>query len=546
MLRGRKDVNDPNLAKNEADSPSSKHVERTVNDKGDARIRLARPYILAMTVIVSIGGFIFGFDTGMISGMLEMEDFLKRFHDLGVQPDKNLADPYAFSNVRAGTIVALLSIGTLLGALLSAPVADTFGRKICIIFWNIVFIVGMIVQIATETAWYQIAIGRLVAGLGVGGLSVLTPMYMSETAPRQIRGSMVASYQLAITFGILISYIINFGTEAILSPASWRIPIGVGLIWPVLMILGIFFFPESPRWDFRHGNTERATATVARSYGVTQDHWEVKRELREIRLKFEAETAGDKKWHEIFTGPRMAYRTLLGIVLQALQQLTGANFFFYYGTTIFQSTGLNNSYVTSIILGAVNFGMTFPGLYVVEKAGRRKALIAGALWMFMCFMVFSSVGHFVLDRNDPTATPTAGTTMVVFACLFIAGYAMTWGPVIWVVVGELFPTRYRTMCMGISSASNWIWNFLISFFTPFITSAIDFRYGYIFAACSFVAAPIVFFFLEEHQGRTLEEIDTMYVTHVPPRKSSRWEPPREEDLVTAEKVVDGRVEGVNV
>jgi SP family sugar:H+ symporter-like MFS transporter len=140
----------------------------------------------------------------MISGMLEMEDFLKRFHDLGVQPDKNLPDPYAFTNVRAGTIVALLSIGTLLGALLSAPVADTFGRKICIIFWNIVFIVGMIVQIATETAWYQIAIGRLVAGLGVGGLSVLTPMYMSETAPRQIRGSMVASYQLAITFGILI------------------------------------------------------------------------------------------------------------------------------------------------------------------------------------------------------------------------------------------------------------------------------------------------------------------------------------------------------
>jgi sugar porter (SP) family MFS transporter len=379
-----------------------------------------------------------GFDTGQISGFLEMPDFLERFHDLGDQPNKDLPNPYAFSNVRAGTIVALLSIGTLLGALLSAPVADTFGRKVCIIFWNIVFIVGVIIQIATETAWYQIAIGRLIAGLGVGGLSVLTPMYMSETAPRQIRGTMVSSYQLNITFGILVAYLINFGTEAILSPASWRIPMGVGFIWPAIMIAGIIFLPESPRWDYRHGNIERATATVARSYGVTQGHWEVKREMGEIKKKFDAETAGTKKWHEIFTGPRMAYRTLLGVTLQALQQLTGANFFFYYGTTIFQSTGLENSYVTSIILGAVNFGMTFPGLYVVEKAGRRRALIAGALWMFMCFMVFSSVGHFVLNRANPQATPMAGTVMVVFACLFIAGYAMTWGPVIWVVVGELY------------------------------------------------------------------------------------------------------------
>lgn len=219
------------------------------------------------------------------------------------------------------------------------------------------------------------------------------------------------------------------------------------------------------------------------------------------------------------------------MTLTLYRQLTGANFFFYYGTTIFQATGLDNSYVTSMILGAVNFLFTFPGLLVVEKAGRRGALIYGAAWMFMCFMVFSSVGHFVLDRTTPTNTPGAGTAMIVFACLFIAGYAMTWGPVIWVVVGELYPTRYRTMCMGIASSSNWTWNFLISFFSPFITSAIDFRYGYIFAACSFVAIPIVYFFLEEHQGKSLEEIDTMYVTHVPPRKSRHWVPPEGEDLV---------------
>jgi len=505
----------------------------------DERVNLKRPYIFAMIAIVSIGGFIFGYDTGQISGFLEMNNFLERFHDVGTQGiDPSAPDYWAFSNGRSGTIVGLLSIGTLIGALVSAPVADTFGRRACIVFWNIMFIVGVIIQIATSYTWYQIALGRWVAGLGVGGLSVLTPMYQSETAPRQIRGAMVGCYQLFITLGILVAYLINFGTEGILSPAAWRIPMGVGFIWPVLMILGIVFLPESPRWDYRKNHIDRARTTIARSYGVSESHWEVRRELREIQQKFDEEqkgaASGKRKALEIFTGPAMAYRTLLGVTLQALQQLTGANFFFYYGTTIFQATGLNNSYVTSIILGAVNFGMTFPGLYVVEKAGRRQALIWGALWMFMCFMVFSSVGHFALDRADPTSTPQAGVAMIVFACLFIAGYAMTWGPVIWVVVGELFPTRYRTMCMGLSSASNWIWNFLISFFTPFITSAIDFRYGYIFAACSFAAAPVVYFFLEEHQGRTLEEIDTMYVTRVPPRKSSKWVLPEGDDLETAD------------
>lgn len=487
--------------------------------EGGEKVRLFRPYTFALAAIVSIGGFIFGYDTGQISGFLEMPDFLRRFHNVGNSPET-----YGFTDAVSGTIVGLLSIGTMFGALSSAPIADRFGRKVCIICWNIMFCVGVVIQMASSDKWYQIALGRWVAGLGVGGLSVLTPMYQSETAPRHIRGAMVGCYQLFITLGIFVAYCINYGTEANHDASAWRIPMGVGFIPPALMVAGICFLPESPRWDYRNDNIDRARDTIARSYGVGTRHPEVQREMREIQAKFDAEFAGGSKpkWIEIFTGPRMAYRTLLGVCLQALQQLTGANFFFYYGTTIFEATGLSNSYVTSMILGAVNFAFTFPGLYVIEKAGRRSALMWGAAWMFMCFMVFSSVGHFALDHTTPTNTPQAGAAMIVFACLFIAGYAMTWGPVIWVVVGELYPTRYRTMCMGLSSSSNWIWNFLISFFSPFITSAIDYSYGYIFASCCAIAIPLVYFCLEEHQGRGLEEIDTMYVMHVPPRKSARW------------------------
>lgn len=215
---------------------------------------------------------------------------------------------------------------------------------------------------------------------------------------------------------------------------------GIGFIFPVLMAVGIMFLRESPRWDYRQGNVEQAIRTITLSYGVPETHSQVAREIREIKEKLEAEEVGGKHpWYEIFTGPRMAYRTLLGMTLQSLQQLTGANFFFYYGTTVFDKIGLSNSFVTSMILGAVNFGTTFIGLYVVENFGRRKSLITGGLWMFVCFMIFASVGHFVFQANMSGTTPqetnltkTAGSVMIAFTCIFIFGYAITWGPIVWV------------------------------------------------------------------------------------------------------------------
>ena len=455
-----------------------------------------------------------------------MPDFLNKFAD-NRTPDGTLK----FSNVRSGLIVALLSVGTLLGALIAAPISDKFGRKYSIVFWNIIFCVGVIVQITTTTTWYQVAVGRWVAGLGVGGLSVLTPMYQSETAPRYVRGALVSCYQLFITLGIFVAYCINFGTEADASSRSWKLPMGIGFIWSGLMVVGIFFMEESPRWEYRQGKIDNARRTIALTYGVNEDHAEVQREIREIELKMEAERAGGGKhpWYEIFTGPRMAYRVLLGITLQMLQQLTGANYYFYYGTTIFNSIGLSNSYVTSIILGAVNFGCTFPGLYIVEKYGRRPSLIYGALWMFMCFLVFASLGHFALGTGDDQSQGV-GYAMIVFACLFIAAFASTWGPIVWAVVGEMYPSRYRAQCMALATASNWVWNFLLSFFTPYITSAIDYRYGYVFAGCCFAGAVVVYFFVCESHGRSLEEIDTMYILGVKPWNSKHWVPTEGEEL----------------
>ncbi|OJD22453.1 hypothetical protein ACJ73_06198 [Blastomyces percursus] len=480
-----------------------------------------------MGVFVSMGGFIFGYDTGQISGILEMDDFLRRFGERNAS-----GDGYHFSHVRAGLIVALLSIGTLMGALVAAPIADRVGRKWSMSGWCLILSVGIIVQLTSESPkWYQMVIGRWIAGLGVGALSLLVPLYQGESAPRHIRGAMISCYQLFITLGIFVANCINFGTEGRNDSGSWRITIGITFIWILILGIGMSFFPDSPRYDYRTGKVDRAKESMMRFYGIPDNHQQLHLELEEIREKYEEDMAAkDQPWYEIFYAPRMRYRILLGVALQALQQLTGANYFFYYGTTVFKGAGIENSYVTQMILGAVNFGSTFLGLYNIEHFGRRKSLIAGALWMFVCFMVFASVGHFKLNQESPELTPGPGKVMVVFACLFILGFASTWGPMVWAIIAELYPSRYRARAMAIATASNWLWNFLIAFFTPFITAAIDFRYGYVFAGCLFLAATTVYFGVIEGKGRTLEELDTMYILRVPPWKSSNYTLPPLEEL----------------
>lgn len=269
-----------------------------------------------------IGGFIFGYDTGQISGFLEMKDFLRRFgqhHDNGV--------PY-FSNVRSGLIVSLLSIGTLFGALIAAPIADWVGRKYSVIVWCAIFSVGMIVQISATNEWYQVMLGRLVAGFGVGALSLLVPMYQAETAPRHIRGAMISTYQLMITFGIFLAAVFNYGAERHQSgnAASWQITMGLSFVFAVILGGGILFFPDTPRFNYRRGKVDKAKETMRRVYGVSENHYSIHQELEEIRVKLEAESKKGnafQEWIGMWKAPKMAYRLALGMGLQMFQQLTG-------------------------------------------------------------------------------------------------------------------------------------------------------------------------------------------------------------------------------
>ncbi|OAQ98805.1 hypothetical protein LLEC1_06906 [Akanthomyces lecanii] len=420
----------------------------------------------------SLGGLIFGYVSGEISGFFPMDDYSRRF---GQRSD---GGQYEFSAARQGTIVGLF------------------------------------------------AVGRLVTGLSIGSLSVVVPMYQSECSPAPIRGIIVSSYQLFITFGIWLAEVVNFGTSNIkTSSASWRIPNGLSFAWALLLGTLILFFPESPRYAYAHGRTDEARTTIARLAGLPEHSVTVDHQINDIQNKINEESELSKEFSisEIFTGPRMFYRTMLGIVLGCGQQLVGVNYFFYFGTTVFKSTGIENSYITQLILGSVNVVATIVSLWVVGKWGRRPILMIGAAWMMVCFLIYAFVGHFAIDQTDPLNTPAAGRVLITFSCLSIVAFAISWGPLVWAVNSELYPLRYRSVCMGLATASNWFWNFMLSFFTRFITDEIDYLYGLVFAGCCGALVVIVFFFVIESKDRTLEEVDLMYIQHVNPITSAKWD-----------------------
>ena len=480
-------------------------------------------FVCLCCIMVSFGGFIFGWDTGTISGFIRQTDFIRRFGQTRANGTHYL------STVRTGLIVSIFNIGAAIGGITLSKTGDMWGRRLGLITVIGIYIVGILIQITSFNKWYQYFIGRIISGLGVGGITVLAPMLISEVAPKKLRGTMVSCYQLMITLGIFLGYCTNFGTKNYSNSVQWRVPLGLCFAWALFMISGMTLVPESPRYLVEVGKIAEARRGLARVNKVSEDSPLVQLELEKYESSVEAERlAGNASWGELVTGkPAMLRRTIMGMMIQSLQQLTGANYFFYYGTTIFQAVGLSDSFETAIVLGVVNFVSTFFALYFVDHYGRRLCLLWGCVGMVCCYVVYASVGVTRLHpngMNNPTSKG-AGNCMIVFACFFIFCFATTWAPIAYVVTSETYPLRVRGKAMSIASACNWIWGFLISFFTPFITSAINFSYGYVFMGCMVFAFFFVFFFVPETKGLTLEEVNEMYEEGVLPWKSSSWVPP---------------------
>lgn len=464
---------------------------------------------------------------GVISGCLIMPDFIRRFGQEGTDGQ------YYLSSSRQSIIVSLLSAGTFCGAIAQAFTSDRLGRRGSILFWSAVFTIGVAIQTGTTYSLAQLVIGRYIAGLGVGSLSAIVPLYNGETAPKAIRGTILVIYQVQIISGIFLSYLFELGSHTINNSASWRLPIGLQMVWGIILLSGMFFLPESPRHLLGTGRGDEARKVVAELNGVPEDDLLVIETVEELDFAIRAENEGGKAtWLECFSTRNALWRrTINGMMLQFIQQLNGQNFYYYYGDTFFQSAGAGLSpYIIQTVLGAVSVVGTLPALYFIETWGRRKSLLLGASTQAVCALIVAVVGHATLA---PTGTPTSaltarnragGDVVITFAVFQVFIFGTTWGPTPWVYLGESFPLRVRPKSIALGSASNWFWNFMLSFFSPRIVDQIGPLIMLVFFGMLVFGYIYVYFAIPETKGLTLEEVDELYRSGIAPWRSVGWKP----------------------
>ncbi|KAG8801970.1 hypothetical protein FRC16_010727 [Serendipita sp. 398] len=428
---------------------------------------------------------------------------------------------YTISTPNESLVVSILSLGTFFGALFAAPMADIMGRRWGIVGACAVFSVGVAMQTAA-TAIPLFVVGRVFAGLGVGMVSCLVPMYQAESSPKWIRGAVVSCYQWAITIGIFLAACVNQATKDRMDYGSYRIPTAIQFVWAGVLAIGMFLLPESPRYLIKKHRDADAAHSLGRLLSVPDDHPDVQVEIEDIKanLRMEEEI-GQSSYADCFKmGPnKVLLRTLTGIFLQAWQQLTGVNFIFYYGTTFFKQSGISDPFLITIATNVVNVCMTIPAFWAVDHVGRRRLLLIGAVGMLICEYLVAIIGVTISIEN------AAGQkVLVAFVCIYIAFFASTWGPVAWVVTSEIFPLAIRAKAMSMSTASNWLWNFGIGYATPYMVNE---EYGnlgpkvfFVWGSTCLGCLLFTYFCIMETKGLSLEQIDILYQNTTPVKSVS--------------------------
>ncbi|KFZ00912.1 hypothetical protein V500_00933 [Pseudogymnoascus sp. VKM F-4518 (FW-2643)] len=476
---------------------------------------------LGITAFASLGGVLYGYNQGVFSQVQVMAEFENRFNST------------LSNSTTKGMLTAILELGAFLGALMAGPLADKYSRKLSISAWCIIFMVGTALQAgATEDVGFVYA-GRWFAGMGVGALSTIVPMFNAELAPPGIRGSLVALQQLSITFGILISYWIAYGTNFIggttypgQSSAAWRIPLALQIIPAIILCIGSIWLPYSPRWLMLKDRETECIESLAYLRSKPATSPEVQYEFSALQAERRAEReaarerygADDVTWRtelleykRLLTTKALLRRVFLGAAAQGLGQWTGINAIIYYAPTVFAQIGLSGGTIGLLatgVVGIVNFVMTFPAVLFVDNIGRRPMLCWGELNMAISQAGVAAI--IAVYGHDFKTYKAAGNGAVFLIYYYIANYAVAYGPVAWVVVAEVFPLDVRAKGIGISSAVNWIMNFVVATVTPIMLTNIGYKTFLVFMCFCILGFFWAFFILPELKGLSLEEIDAVF------------------------------------
>ncbi|AAT89285.1 sugar transporter [Leifsonia xyli subsp. xyli str. CTCB07] len=458
-----------------------------------------RRKVTGLALAAAVGGFLFGFDSSVINGAVD-----------------SIQRNFALNAFVTGFIVAIAFFGCAVGAFVAGRLADRWGRLRVMLLGAVLFLISSVGAGLAFSVW-DLGLWRIVGGLGIGIASVVAPAYIAEISPRQSRGRLGSLQQLAITLGIFVALLSDALLAGIAGSASsqlwlgleaWRWMFLVGVIPSVVYGVLALTLPESPRYLLTTGRHKDARAI----FSTMVPEGDVDRQVRDIERVIEEDKEGRRG---TLAGNRFGLKPIvwIGVILSVFQQFVGINVIFYYSTTLWRAVGFteSNSLLITVITSVTNVVVTIVAILLVDRVGRRPILLTGSVGMALALGVMALSFTFAVKQDGAVSLPSPwGPLALVAANVFVVCFGASWGPLVWVLLGEIFPSRIRGKALGVAAAAQWIANFLVTVsFPPMSDFSLPFTYGMyaVFAALSWF---FVFFKIPETNGMALEHAETLF------------------------------------
>ncbi len=441
-------------------------------------------YVYQCTLVAAVGGLLFGYDTAVVSGAIGF-----------------IQEKYQLSAAMTGWVASCALVGCMVGAMFAGPVSDKLGRKKVLMISGVAFAVSSLgIMIPMDLSWFIFF--RFIGGVGIGIASMLAPMYISEIAPAEIRGRLVSIYQLGIVIGILLIYFVNAAIAGMYDHSwnvneGWRWMFGSGIIPSIIFIFLLLIVPESPRWLAQENKWKEAEDILTKVGGADA----AKIELSNIRESFNIQQVSFSK----LLKPGLRTALIIGVILSVFSQVTGINVIMYYAPEIFKATGDGSSSALfqTVLVGGINTLMTIVAIKYVDKWGRRKLLLIGAAGMAICLAL---IGLAFYTGNEK------GYWVLIGILAYISFFAISLGPLTFVVVSEIFPTHIRGRAMSVAIFFLWLSVYVVSQTFPMLLEAIGSAWTFwIYMVMSVLAFIFVFTQVPETKGKSLEEIEQLWM-----------------------------------
>lgn len=528
-----------NKSSDDLDRAQSETTDQTQTGHGDAiwetrdtygppglRGLFSSPYVAACAAFSALGGLLFGYDQGVVSVILVMPQFLSRFD--------RIADAYPNSGFWKGLLTAMIELGAFIGAFNQGWIADKISRKYSIVVAVVIFTIGSVLQTGS-TNYGMLTVARFIGGVGIGMLSMVAPLYISEISPPEIRGALLVLEEFSIVLGIVIAYWITYGTQYIPSEWSWRLPFLLQLVPGFVLGFGIVLLPFSPRWLVSKGRDDEALHSLSRLRRVSSADPRAQAEWWDIKAEVRLQSVVQRKKHPtLFTAtgdllPGLSHslqleahswmdlfrtncwrRTTAGTGIMFFQQMVGINALIYYAPSLFKSLGQDHKsqLLLAGILNVTQLVGVSTSIWTMDRLGRKPLLLYGALLMFISHLAIAIIVG--LFSSSWSTHSTQGWLGSAFLFLYMLSFGATWGPVPWAYPAEIFPSSLRAKGVALATCTNWMMNFVVGLITPPLIQRTGFGTYVFFAVWCLVAVGWTAGFIQETRGRRLEEMDAVF------------------------------------